>query len=307
MEYLQIRAGDLWPMLYESDGHVIQRRESAKRVQDLAAMWDESLVGSLHVAVLKDGEHAEQMHTYEGGTRLRVKMDKEVVDNIDPDYRFDCLVEHLTVREVAHRFLGMSKGRKAVPKLDEFNIALTDEVDWAMQVQAAIEMHNLRADRFPRLPNGGPGSLAAVAAAEAVVRAATKDGIDPVGHLGNVLSITLAGFPKSTSIVDSASTYGLDGDLLRAVSALTLRNADKFYGEKTVGPTQRLIETLQSQTPAMWKASSGALSLERGKSPGSAGRPAYLDYTIADRYNRRLRGDSRISAPRTIVRILEGA
>lgn len=296
MEFISIRAEDLWPPLYESNGHVLQRKESDTRIQTLASDWDDELVGVIYVAELTDGPEAGRLVVEDGLCRVRAKMDTGVEGiEPDPEYTFDAAMVKKTVQEVAHRFIGFNKGRKAVPKLDEYRVALSAQADWALAVKRALDAHGLVADRFPRYPNGSRGTMAAIASCEAAVtKAAGREGDWELGatHLELVLRATLASF-RPHGMVERDDIYALNGDLIKAVSALVLRNAEKFYGSKASQFYTRLVETLQSHSSTDWISTSTMLSTSRGAIPGSGGRPAYLEALIADRFNRRLRDPER--------------
>ena len=298
VELVSIKAGDLWPPLYESNGHTLQRKESDARVKALHDEWDDELVGVLYVSVLTDGPNAGQYAIDDGLSRVRSKMDGSVEGiTPDPEYVFHCVVAERKVIEVARRFIGFNKDRKAVSKLDEYKVGLSAEADWALSIKEALDQHNLVADRFPRYPNGSHGTMAAIASCEQTVRKAAgrppnEDWGLGAAHLAFVLKATLASF-RPGGMVDRDEIYALNGDLIKAVSSLVHRNAEKFYGPRSSMFYTRLVETLQAHSSTDWISTSTLLSTSRGAIPGSGGRPAYLEALIADRFNRRLRDPER--------------
>lgn len=276
----QFAARDLWPLRYESDGHQIQRRETNNRITTIREEWDPFLCSTIHVAKLTDGQFKGEYHVWDGGCRLRSRMDDSIEGDLDPEFQFDAVVEPLSVVEVAKKFLGTSKGRKAIPKLDEYGIALTYRADWAVAMRGAFQANRLQAGNSPRLPNGDDGTMAAIGACETAIRRAAKvtSWEEASAHLANVIRLNLLGFPRG----EGTASYALDGDLIVAMDALVRRNADEYNEE-------RLIKTLRSHGPAWWKKTSTDLITDRGATPGGEGRKAALDYVICHEYNKKLR------------------
>jgi hypothetical protein len=81
------------------------------------------------------------------------------VENVDLGYVFDCKVEELSMIEASHRFIGMNKARKAIPKLDEFLVGLTANEDWALAIEKAFAEHGLEAGTTPFYGNGHAGRV----------------------------------------------------------------------------------------------------------------------------------------------------
>jgi hypothetical protein len=82
--------------------------------------------------------------------------------------------------------------------------------------------------------------------------------------------------------VSEDGSYSHEAEPIQAVSRVWLANTD-------VIDLDRLVATLKRKTPVGWKAESNTMSLLRGETPGSGGRPAYLTHLIIEEYNKRLR------------------
>jgi hypothetical protein len=308
VEVQRIRAADLCLITeVEVDGErlVLQRRESDSRLQHLRDAWDDALVGVLTVHRLIDHPTMPGIkHPGDGGSRLLAKTDEDLEGHADPDYEFLCSVEDVTIRESARRFLGLNKDRKAVAKLDEYGVALTAQEPWAVAVRNGLAPLNLTIARFPHYGNGQGGKVAAVAGCEEAVKRAQAlfgDWIAAAEHLTSLLTITRRAFVPVTVTDRDESSYAHDGDLIRAMSRIMLRekNPEKLAREDN---RSRMAEKLGSRTPAWWKSKSTEMSTNRAATPGSGGRPQYLAALIVYEFNKGLRTEERrLANPSRIV------
>jgi len=283
--------------------HYLQRCESANRIRTLREEWDDTLVGVLQVHILVDHPTEPGIwHVGEGGCRLRAKTDVEATGlEAEPGYEFLCVIEEVAVRESARRFIGQNKYRKAVPKLDEYRVALTAQEPWALAIRDGLHRHGLEINRFPRYGNGAAGHVAAVAGCEYAVLQAYRAYADwwlASGHLAGVLEITRRGFAPVTGTEREEAAYAHDGDLIRAVSRIILRNAEKMAGVRN---QQRLSDKLGMHSASWWKSTSQELSTSRGATPGSGGRPGYLAGLIVWEFNKRLSEERRLTSPSRVV------
>jgi hypothetical protein len=290
--FSQIRAGDLNlipEVRVDGETFYLQRRESDSRIDSLRKDWDETLVGVLEVHCLTDHPDTPGIaHLGDGGCRWRVIIEAE---EPNLDYLFHCTIEDLTIRESAHRFLGRNKNRKAVAKLDEYRIALTDRQEWALAIEMALEPLDLVIDRFPHYGNGQPGKVAAVAGCEQIVAAAERrfgSWTAAAAHLEQLLTLTRRAFHGVTVTEQNDSAYAHDGDLIRAMSRVMLHpeNAPLFAGRTA---QDRMVEKLGSHSASWWKRTAAEKSASRAATPGTGGRPAYLAALIVYEYNKRLR------------------
>lgn len=270
--------------------HVLQRHESDARIEQLRDEWDDSLAGVITVHALTD--HPTEpgiLHAGDGGCRVRAKTEG---DNPEPGYEFACTVEPVSIEESARRFLGINKGRKAVAKMAEYNVALTATEDWAHAIEDALTPLGLVVDNTPSFGNGHPGRVAAVASCEAAVRAAYRlstSWSDASDHLAEVLGITRAAFGHFDR--DTAA-FAHNGDLIRATSRILLRG-DNPTVLGVARNQARLTQKLGSKAPAVWMANAAALAADRATTPGSGGRPQYLAALIVHEFNKGLRDDAR--------------
>jgi hypothetical protein len=263
----------------------IQRVPRESRVKTLAREgWQAKKQGILLVAKIVGGEHADTLHVYDGGTRLRVAR-----ITVGSDYEIPCWVEDMTEAEAAEKFdIFNSESKKPTP-FDHYKVGIAYGEPHQLAIKASLDSLGLVGGETASYGNGEPGSVAALAACKRVIKGVYKTTKDrpeaerwevASGRLADVLSIM-----REAYLDDTAH----DADMIQAVARLRAQ-----HGEFSDAVRRHLVNVIQTATAAQWRSMAQHVQDASGGQGGSVSRANTIAGLIATDHNKTASAEAKL-------------
>ena len=252
----------------------IQRVPTDARITQLAREWDRSKEGILLVAEITDGEHAGTLHVYDGGTRLRAKLNgapsTQRIDEVkpQPNYVFETVVKPMTMKEAAEAFLSFNRDSRKPGAMDQYVIGVEAGEPVHIALKEVLDHFGVTAGYPP-----SRDTLAAIKAAERVIGMGSND--VPAGKqlLLDTLSLT-------RDIYHDGHAH--DADLIQAIARLIHLNPVLLT---TKAARSRLIEITSALSVGQWRMKAQNERGMEATSGGSSSRAVHLARQIGEKYN----------------------
>lgn len=253
----------------------LQRKPTDQRLRQMIDTWDPQLEGILFVARITDGDHAGELHVYDGGTRWKAQM-----EHGDPEYIFVCWVKDMTEQQAALAFIAFNTMSSRPHAYYQYHVGIHAGTDWALAIQAALAGTGVSAGQSP-----STDVIAAVTAMKRIVvaahRTADRGGsTDPwsaaVHHLSETLRI--ARLMQGDDEWPGGDCW--QADFLQAIAGVLAKN------DGVIPDEARWKNVCASRGIAQWVRTAQGRREGLG---GSESRSNFVRYTIVDAYNRGLR------------------
>jgi hypothetical protein len=270
--------------LYKAEDLVViselQRKPNDQRLRMMIDAWSPELEGILFVARITDGDHAGELHVYDGGTRWKAQM-----EHGDPEHIFVCWVKDMTEQEAAQAFIAFNTMSSRPHAYYQYQVGIHASTDWALAIQVALTASGLTAGQTPRVD-----VVAAITAMKRIVTAAHRvadrgGSTDPWAAASHHLAETLRIARLMQGDAEWPNGDCWQADFLQAIAGVLAKNAGVIPDEN------RWKAVCASRGIAQW------VRLAQGRREGLGGsesRSNFVRYTIVDAYNRGLRASSRI-------------